>query len=184
MSSSAMIITVSRYIQYLKRTEWETEHEMERLARTKIRFQNQLAQVKEEILAGSPSKANGDVSMANGTRKVPLVSPVDVEEVLRRAAAQATAEVGAGDRSRAISSAETAAAASVGAAVAAAAQAVMLPMGLVAMRPVTVSECVVMEDGDVQEEVMSIMELDTPRDDDETTTTASGELPSHQAPCG
>lgn len=58
-----------RYIQYLKRTEWEYEHEMERLARTKIRYQNQLAQVKEDMM----------------TEKA---SPVDIEDVLVKAAAR------------------------------------------------------------------------------------------------
>lgn len=63
-----------RYIQYLKRTEWEYEHEMERLARTKIRYQNQLAQAKEDVMA------------TTGHHKG--VSPVDIEEVLLKAAAQ------------------------------------------------------------------------------------------------
>lgn len=38
-----------RYIQHLKRTECELEHETERLVRTKIRFQNQIAQLREDL---------------------------------------------------------------------------------------------------------------------------------------
>lgn len=38
-----------RYIQHLKRIECELEHETERLVRTKIRFQNQIAQLKDDL---------------------------------------------------------------------------------------------------------------------------------------
>lgn len=45
-----------KYINQLKRTEWEYEHEIERLARNKIRFQNQLAQLKEDVLHEASEK--------------------------------------------------------------------------------------------------------------------------------
>ncbi len=38
-----------RYIQHLKRIECDLEHETERLVRTKIRFQNQIAQLKDDL---------------------------------------------------------------------------------------------------------------------------------------
>ncbi|KAI1288365.1 Max-binding protein MNT [Halotydeus destructor] len=63
-----------KYIQYLKRMEWENEHEMERLARTKIRYQNHLSQAKDEMM------------------QINKTSPVDIEEMLRLAACHAAVE--------------------------------------------------------------------------------------------
>lgn len=49
-SSHINIISCAiRYIQHLKRTECELEHETERLVRTKIRFQSQIAQLKDDL---------------------------------------------------------------------------------------------------------------------------------------
>lgn len=49
-----------RYIQHLKRAECEYEHEIERLARAKIRFQNQLAQLKDDLLDASDNNSVND----------------------------------------------------------------------------------------------------------------------------
>lgn len=65
-----------RYIQQLKRTESEHEHEMERLARTKTRFQTQLAQLKEELLESGSKHC------------------VDIDDLLRIAAERGIGGVG------------------------------------------------------------------------------------------
>ena len=44
-----IIHSAIRYINSLKKTEWENEHEIERLARSKIRNQNHLAQIRQEM---------------------------------------------------------------------------------------------------------------------------------------
>lgn len=43
-----IIHSAIRYINSLKKAEWENEHELERLARCKMRHQNHLAQIRQE----------------------------------------------------------------------------------------------------------------------------------------
>lgn len=45
-----IIHSAIRYINSLKKSEWENEHEIERLARCKMRHQNHLAQIREQSL--------------------------------------------------------------------------------------------------------------------------------------
>lgn len=60
-----------RYIQHLKRTEMETESELDRLTRTKLRFQAQLAQLRDELLHESEKpKSNSHISGVDAILRV------------------------------------------------------------------------------------------------------------------
>jgi len=52
-----IIHSAIRYINYLKKAEWENEHEIERLARIKIRYQQQLTQAREQLHGTSVLKS-------------------------------------------------------------------------------------------------------------------------------
>jgi len=63
-----IIHSAIRYINYLKKSEWENEHEIERLARIKIRYQQQLTQVREQLHGTSVLKPTEKVAENKNVR--------------------------------------------------------------------------------------------------------------------